>query len=149
MKRQNVAVVIAALGACVFPGRALAQASGVIAAGPNPCVIEPGKSDCASYLTWTTQGVARATVYVTAEGKTNIRPREFSASPSCELTRCPAPWIEPDTKYVFTLYDSSADFPGNALSSVTVTASAVTPSGSIAASPNPCVIEPGKADCAS
>ena len=112
-------------------GRALASVtvtassvtpSGTIAASPNPCVIVPGKADCASYITWSTENVAHAAVYVTAEGNKTIQPREFSGSRSCESTRCSAPWIEAETRYLFTLYDTSSGTRGRALGSVTVTA---------------------------
>jgi len=106
-----------------FVGHALAaDPSGVINAEPNPCRIKPGEKECTTYLTWTTQNVKHARVMVKSEGKEGEKVREFSGSLSCESQRCPAPWIRPDTRYVFRLYDFSSGTQGRELNLVTVTA---------------------------
>ena len=100
-------------------GYALAQGpSGVINAEPNPCRIKPGEKECTVHLTWEAQGVKHAKVMVKSEGKEGEKVREFSGSLACRARECPAPWIRPDTRYVFRLLDGE----GRELSLVTVTA---------------------------
>jgi hypothetical protein len=101
-------------------------------------------------VTWSTQGAQHARVYVRAEGERATPEREFEAEPAC--ARCGASWIEPGTRYIFTLVDFSTGSRGEVLANVTVTA-ADGPgarggiSGVINAAPNPCRIEPGRVDC--
>ena len=121
MRRWHLMFLIAALGASIGPWRALA-ASGEISAHPNPCRIRPGEETCTSHITWLTDGVARAKVIVVHQGSRGIEQSNFGDSLSCENERCRAPWIRPNTEYVFTLYDYSSGRRGPALSSVTVTA---------------------------
>jgi len=110
-----------------FPyARALAaEPSGIIAAEPNPCRIERGQRECTSHITWTTQKVKHARVMVESERKEGEKTREFSGSRSCEARKCPAPWIRPETRYVFKLYDFSSGTQGRELGVVTVTATKV------------------------
>jgi len=114
MKRGVLFLVPAlALG---LAGHALAQ-SGVINAEPNPCRIRRGEKECTVHLTWEAQGVRHAKVVVKSEGKEGEKVREFSSSLACRAHECPAPWIRPDTRYVFRLLDGE----GRELSLVTVT----------------------------
>lgn len=138
-----------AFAAGLGPARA---ATGVISANPNPCEIAPGRHDCTSYLTWSTEGVQHVRVYVRAEGRKATPEKEFGSGPACE--RCGASWIEAGTRYLFTLVDFTGGRRGPVLATVTVTA-AEGPgprtehgTGGIKASPNPCRIAPGRADCA-
>lgn len=98
------------------------EASGTIRAEPNPCRIRNGERECTTFLTWQTRGVSHAKVFVTAEGRRREVEHEFSASPNCEGDRCRAPWIAPDTRYVFELVDFTRGNRGRVLASVTVTA---------------------------
>ena len=119
--KRGLFILIPAM-ALALAGRALAaEPSGVINAEPNPCRIKPGEKVCATHVTWSTQNVAHARVIVKSEGKEE-KEHEFSAQLACEPHRCPAPWIRPETRYVFKLYDFSAGKLGRELSSVTVTA---------------------------
>ena len=121
MQKHHLLILCAVLGASVLPGSALAGPSGTIAANPNPCVIPAGARECTTYMTWSSEGVAHARVYIRLEGKKQDETREYSASRSCEAQQCKAPWIEADTKYIFTLYDWSSGSRGATLASVTVT----------------------------
>jgi len=141
-------ILIAAVAFAVVRGPAWA-ATGTISANPNPCEIGPGAHDCTAYLTWSTQGVKQARVYVRAEGEKATPEREFGAQPTC--AKCGASWIEPGTRYIFTLVDFSSGSRGAVLANVTVTAADSVGGGAISgvmnAAPNPCRIEPGKVDC--
>lgn len=97
-------------------------ASGNIEAEPNPCHVEAGQHDCVTHLAWNTQGVRQAKVFVVAEGRYPGAEREFGTTLSCEPHQCRAPWIEPDTRYTFQLYDYSRGDRGRLLSTVVVTA---------------------------
>ena len=122
MKRTLLSL-IPVMGFLVTPMQAPAQEpSGIIAAEPNPCRIPPGEKMCTSHITWTTQNVTRAKVFVKSEGRESIKENEFGASLACESRRCRAPWIRPETRYVFKLYDWSRGDRGRELGSVTVTA---------------------------
>jgi hypothetical protein len=119
-------LLIPTIGLDFLPARALAaEPSGIIAAQPNPCRIERGQRECTSHITWNTQNVTHARVLVKSEAKEGEKEREFSGSLSCEAHRCPAPWIRPDTRYVFKLYDYSSGSQGRELGVVTVTATKV------------------------
>jgi len=98
------------------------QVSGTIAATPNPCRIERRRTDCTTFITWSTQGVTQARVFVTDIGPRGRRTKEFGASTACETSRCSAPWITLGKTFEFTLYDFSSGRRGQALASVTVTA---------------------------
>jgi hypothetical protein len=126
-------------------------ATGTISAFPNPCHIEPGAQTCRTHVTWTSQDARGVRVYVRAEGRKATPEKEFAKEPSCE--RCDADWIEAGTTYIFTLVDFSEGRRGGVLGNVAVTAAegpgprAEGVSGVINAGPNPCHIEPGRADC--
>ena len=98
------------------------QAWGTIAADPNPCRIERGRSECTSYITWSTRGVTQARVYVTNDSQRGTQQKEFGSSTACESSRCSAPWIARGKAYQFTLVDFSSGRRGQVLASVTVTA---------------------------
>jgi hypothetical protein len=101
-------------------GSALAQ-SGVINAEPNPCRIKPGEKECTAHITWEAQNVKHVKIMVKSESKEGEKVHEFSSSLACRARECPAPWIRPDTRYVFRLYDFSEGKQGRELSLVTVT----------------------------
>jgi len=116
VKRSLILIALLGVGLLALP--LLAQeASGTIAANPNPCVIERHQKMCTSSLTWSTQNVRHARVYVVSEGSRGREKSQFSGSRSCES--CKAPWIE-RRPYTFTLYDYSRGDRGRALSTVTV-----------------------------
>jgi hypothetical protein len=116
MKRGLLFLVPMALS---LVGHVLAQGpSGVINAEPNPCRIKPGEKECTAHITWEAQNVKHAKVMVKSESKEGEKVHEFSGSLSCRGHECPAPWIRPDTRYVFRLLDGE----GRELSLVTVTA---------------------------
>jgi len=120
---RRLLFLIPVLGVLATPVKAPAQEpSGIIAAEPNPCRIRPGEEMCEAHITWTTQNVRRAKVLVKSEGRESLKENEFGSSLSCESRRCRAPWIRPDTRYVFKLYDWSRGDRGRELASVTVTA---------------------------
>ena len=100
---------------------AWAEASGTIAANPNPCMMAPGAVECTSHITWSTQGATHARVFVVGPHKSGTRETEFGVGLSCESQKCRAPWIKKEHSYVFTLYDYSSGTRGRALATVTVT----------------------------
>jgi hypothetical protein len=120
MPRLHLLPLLAVLG--ILQTYALAEVSGTIAGNPNPCTVAKGKSVCTSYITWTTQGVTRARVYLVDAHKKGKEEQEFGTTLDCKGERCRAPWIEKGNSYVFTLYDYSSGSRGAALSTVTVTA---------------------------
>jgi len=133
-------------------GAGKAAVTGTISAHPNPCEIAPGAHDCTTYLTWSTQGAKHARVYVKAEGAKGSTPeKEFGTGPAC--AKCGASWIEAGNTYVFTLVDFTEGTRGAVLGTVTVTAvpgkgaPMAREAGTITATPNPCRVAPGKADC--
>jgi hypothetical protein len=101
------------------PGPRAEGVSGVINAGPNPCHIEPGRTDCTTYISWSSTG-PHARVYVRAEGAKASREKEFGTGRAGD--RVSATWIEDSTRYIFTLVDFSSGSRGPALASVEVTA---------------------------
>ena len=105
--------------------------TGTVAANPNPCVIT-SNSVCASTITWSTQNVSAASVRVSVNGGAET---ELAQS---TLGSVSAPWILAGNQYKFVVYTLDTN---SALSSVTVTA--VRPTGTITASPDPCVITYG------
>src|SRR5579859_4641322 len=108
MSRWRGFILIGVLGATALSGRAWAEASGTIAANPNPCVIAPGAVECASHITWSTRGATHARVFVVGPHKTGTRETEFGVGLTCESEKCRAPWIKKGYSYVFTLYDYSS-----------------------------------------
>jgi hypothetical protein len=112
-------ILIAAVAFAVLRGPAWAGA-GVISAYPNPCEIAPGAHACTTYVSWTTQGVAHARVYVRAEGRGATPDREFGSGRAC--AKCGAKWIAAGARYIFTLIDFSTGARGPDLASVVVTA---------------------------
>jgi len=94
-------------------------ATGTITAEPNPCRVEVGKLHCTTYLSWSTEGVKDARVYVKREGRERSPEREFAIGHNRQ--KVPADWIGEGTRYLFTLYDFSTGGKGAALASVTVT----------------------------
>jgi hypothetical protein len=98
------------------------QPGGEIRAEPNPCHLEGGKNECTAHVTWHTRGVEHARVFVVAEGRHPAGEKEFSTNKECEGHDCRAPWIEPGTRYTFTLVDFSHGDRGRVLGSVLVTA---------------------------
>jgi hypothetical protein len=62
---------------------------------------------------------------VKSESREEEKEHEFSQSLSCQALKCPAPWIRPDTRYVFKLYDYSSGMLGRELGVVTVTGTKV------------------------
>jgi subtilase family serine protease len=95
----------------------------------SPCVITG--DTCTSTIAWVTQNVSAASVRVSVNG-----------GPEAELAQSisgsvPAPWISTN-QYKFVLYSLDTN---SALSSATVTG--VRPTGTITASPNPCVATSG------
>ncbi len=118
--------------------------AGSISASPNPCVMSSALwlAHCTTYLTWSTSGISNAQVWV----KVGDRPEtDFANKQSCEGTDCPAPWIEADTVYTFTLYncdaaDCTATDHTNARAIAAVQVTGRYGYGSISASPNPCLL---------
>ncbi|SRR5579872_2698713 len=121
--RKKLLFWVPVLAVLATPVKAPAQEPfGVINAEPNPCRIHHGEEMCEVHVTWSTQNVARAKVFVKSEGRDELREREFGASLVCEGHRCRAPWIKPETRYVFKLFDFTRGDRGRELASVTVTA---------------------------
>jgi len=152
MRRSSPLILLLLLGSAVFLAPAWA-ATGTLTANPNPCSAPAGKT-CTSNISWSTQGVTHARVFVRAIGKKLFPEKEFGTGPSCN--RCEANWIEPGTEYVFTLIDYSTGSRGTELATVTVSAGgagggAAAPegavTGTISASPNPCPMPPGQRIC--
>lgn len=104
----------------VNDGARLPKGSGAITAVPNPCRLQPGKTNCATSLKWTTEGIENARVYVTAEGRKAAAEKPFGTDRDCG--QCSAGWIAAGTRYLFTLYDFSTGSRGRPLASVVVSA---------------------------
>jgi hypothetical protein len=149
INRLHQPILLATLVFAATLGPAWA-ARGTISANPNPCQIAPGEHHCTTFVTWATEGVQQARVFVRNEG-TNGAEREFGTGAAC--ASCEANWIEAGTRYVFTLVDFSAGSRGAILANVTVTAVGGPGardngiSGVISAAPNPCRIERGRDHC--
>ncbi len=115
-----------------------------ISASPNPCVMSSALwlAHCTAYLSWSTSGISNAQVWVKVG---NAPETHFADVQSCGGTDCPAPWIEANTVYTFTLYncdaaDCSSTGHTNARAIAAVQVRGIYGSGSISASPNPCVL---------
>ncbi len=100
---------------CAGPG----TPSGVISADPNPCLIAENQNTCTSNVTWNTQNVTKALVFVSLNGGPESL---FGNSVSCANADCPAGFIttQPDY-YDFNLYDYSSGSRGVLLDTVRVT----------------------------
>jgi hypothetical protein len=150
LNRLHQPILLATLAFAVALGPAWA-ARGTISANPNPCQIAPGEHHCTAFVTWATEGVQKARVFVRDESVNGAPEREFGTGTACD--RCEANWIEAGRRYVFTLIDFSAGARGEILANVTVTAAGGPGardngiSGVINAAPNPCRIEPGRDHC--
>jgi len=94
--------------------------SAVISAVPNPCRVPRGETGCATNLTWSTDGISRAAVFVAATGKAPSPEKEFGTDLHCK--QCVPFSLQPGTRYRFTLYDFSTGSRGRPLASVVVTA---------------------------
>jgi len=116
---------------------------GSILASPNPCAIPAGGNTCTVTLTWTTKDVAAANVWVQDIG-VGGNETPFAGGTSGPAT---APWIQgAPHRYIFTLYEVTTT--GRApITSVAVIGLRQDPSGTISASPNPCVIPTGGTTC--
>ena len=117
MKRSFSAIALLIVGVAALL-MAAAEPSGNISASPNPCTITNGQKMCTTYLTWSTENVRHARVYVIAHGTKGREENLFSGARSCQ--RCPAPWIEKGP-YTFRLYDYSTGNRGKNLAAVSVT----------------------------
>jgi hypothetical protein len=157
MRKWQLLFLITGICGWMLPGRLMAQ-EGTISADPNPCRIEPGQTECTSFIRWDTRGADRVKVFVTAEGRRREVEKEFGTSLSCETRRCRAPWISPGTTYTFQLVDFSRGDRGRVLASVTVTAEGEGGReerreaggeawGTISADPNPCRIRGDEREC--
>jgi hypothetical protein len=92
--------------------------AGVIAATPNVCLASSDSASCSSAITWTTQNVSAARVYVLEDGVEAL----FASALECAGQSCTAPWIRPEHTYQFTLYDYSSGGRGALLAAVAVNA---------------------------
>jgi hypothetical protein len=78
--------------------------SGSISASPNPCNSSAGV--CTSYITWTTNRISIAQVWVKIDNGPEVL---YKALSSCAGADCAAPWIQGGGLiYTFTLYDCDA-----------------------------------------
>ena len=119
---KKLLILLVGLGVFLIPTFVTAQEPfGEMRAEPNPCRIEPGREECTTHLVWHTRGVAKARVFVTAEGDKGFKERVFSDSTNCEGDKCRAPWITNHTTYTFQLFDFTRGDRGRMLASVTVT----------------------------
>jgi hypothetical protein len=113
-----------------------APKSGSISASPNPCRISGAAGSCSTTLNWSTQNSTAAEVTVQLGSGSEAL---FAAGTSGSAA---APWIgRPPSQYTFRLYDRSAG--SRALLSQVVVTSTAAASGTISASPNPCLIGAG------
>ncbi|MBI2815387.1 MAG: matrixin family metalloprotease [Acidobacteria bacterium] len=122
----------------------------VLMASPSPCTIVFG-STCATTISWITPNFDAVQVWVQQVGVAG-GPVPFANGSSKEGA---ATWIQaPPNRYVFLLYPADDVLDPESLrrglrpllSSVTVTA--IVPSGTISANPNPCTIPSGGSTCA-
>lgn len=98
---------------------AVTKPSGSINADPNPCTILQNQTTCTSNVTWETQNVTSALVFVSLNGGPESL---FGSSLSCSGASCPAGFItaQPDY-YDFNLYNYSMGSRGALLDTVRVT----------------------------
>jgi len=113
--------------------------SGIVFASPNPCTISSG-AFCSAALNWTTGNVTstQLTVQDSVGGGEVVF---FNGGPSG--SNATAPWIQASPhSYTFKLYDTTGG--GHSfLSSVVVTGSAGSATGSVTAAPTTCSITSG------
>ena len=115
--------------------------AGPISASPNPCLLSADL--CTTYLTWSTNGISNAEVWVKAGDGPETN---FANLQSCRGTDCPAPWIQGNgAVYTFTLYNCDAadctfTHHTNAVAIASVQVTATYSRGSISASPNFCML---------
>ena len=121
MGRYPLLLILAGICFWLMPSKAVAQEPwGRIEAEPNPCHIHNGESLCETFVRWETRGVAKAKVFVTAEGRHESKEAEFRASTHCEGHDCRANWIRPETRYKFELFDFTRGDRGRKLAEVIV-----------------------------
>ncbi len=115
-----------------------AEGSGTFSASPNPCAIPQGSTTCSTTISWTTQNVTsgQVTVQDLAGGGEAAFATGASGSQLASLQA-------PPHLYVFRLYDTSS---GTAffITSITVVA---TGTGTLSATPNPCLVLGGGTSC--
>jgi hypothetical protein len=123
-------------------------ARGSIKVSGNPCIIPAGSSTCTTTISWTSSAdILNAILFVQDVGVGNPASGvDVGTSGSVEV-----PWIQgPPHRYIFTLFDSSSSQLGP-IAAIEVTGREETgagnSSGTISASPNPCVIEAGSTIC--
>ena len=80
------------------------QVSGNITANPNPCYIAQGKDLCTSNISWNTNNVSNARVYVSNTSESG----EKLFAQANQYSNYAAPWIKAYVNYTFRLYDYSS-----------------------------------------
>jgi hypothetical protein len=118
---------------------AVTTGSGGISVLPNPCPIPSGFTVCAAEVTWAAESVTAA--QVTLEDAAGGGELFFASGVSGIET---AFLQAPPHFYTFRLYDISLGIPFWLAS----TAAFASGSGTLAADPNPCALEPGALTCA-
>jgi len=118
--------------------------TGSILASPRACTIPEGSVLCTATINWSSiDSVTDGIVYVQDVGM-GAAPTPFAAGPSGSVD---APWIQgPPHRYVFILYQGSADSLKPAAAVEVTGNNGKTPSnasGTLSASPNPCVVSSG------
>ena len=128
----------------LFRSQAPTTGTGQITVVPNPCTIASQGGNCAVILSWTTNSVQAARVYVVdATGADEQLYTTTSGSQS--LT-----WIQAlPQHYTFNLWDYSSGSRGALVAHVDVSATTSTSaSGNLTVSPNPCTIAVPGGTCA-
>jgi hypothetical protein len=103
--------------------------TGSISTSPNPCSITAPATTCTTYVTWTSNNVSSARVYVSINGGAE---QLFSSSLSCSGTSCPYSSIQAGQSYNFILRDNGAGGTLLAQLAQPVTANVITPVSLIA-----------------
>jgi hypothetical protein len=113
-----------------------------ISTSPGPCIVQPNTGTCSTTVTWNTTARS-ATAAVWADSGSGS-PTLVACGKSGEAI---APWLRPDTTYMFSLYatpacdGSTTDVTGVRVASVQVTATTgPSDEGGISATPNPCTL---------
>jgi len=166
---KNLCLVISLVAVVAVLAPAAYSQTGSITANPNPCFVALGRFSvptCTNTLTWSSQGTTSVEIWVSEHGSTETF---MTGTAGGGPYYAYPPWIQavPDS-YVFSLYDSSNGSHGALLGSVTVTGTTApveNPSheyihlggrviavenlttGTLSASPNPCVIGSGQSLC--
>ncbi len=116
--------------------------SGVVDVSPNPCVIGFGESTCSVSVDWSSSGDSVCVWRVYPGG--SVPPVKWRCASSG--TGETFPFVDEDGRVLELRSNSSGGYIGSQfLDSVLV--ESVEPSGSIAASPNPCQISLGESSC--